>query len=412
MHRALSPAAHIVLLAAACALALPPARANPPPATGGPVLRAELAVPLAAAQLLLQAGKTAEAMAQVRVAEALPALTPPGRQVVARMKGSAALAAKDDASAMQAFQQALDTGTMTAEERQPVLAALVRSAVSLAQPVAVVRWGRQYVQDGGRDTAVHTAIARALQAGGDAAGTAQEMQQVVATLVGAGTPPPEDQLLLLARLQTQLKVEAGYWQTLELLVAHHPKPAYWGDLVARVQGSDNFADRLTLDAYRLMRQTRALRDGSDYSEMARLATRAGLPAEALAVLDEGFARGLLGQGPEAAEHQRLRERATAATAAERGQLAADEVRARASADGAALVILGQALASHGDVTKGTALMAEGLTKGLRTNADDACLRLGALQMQQGRRAEAEQTLRAIRSRDGAAELARLWLLVR
>lgn len=387
----------------------------PAPAASAPAaraLRAEVASALDAAVRLLQAGKAAEALAQVRAAEAVPAPTPLERQVTARMKGSAALALKDEAAALQAFQQALDTGTLSADERQPLLAAMVRSAVALAQPAAVRHWGRQYVQDGGRDADVRTALARGLQAGGDSAAAAQELRQVVDAQLAGDAAPREDILLLLARLQNQLKDDTGFTRTLERLVAHHPKPAYWADLVARVQGGDDFADCLTLDAFRLLRHVQALRDAIDYTEMARLATRAGLPAEALAVLDEGLSRNLLGQGADAAEHRRLRERAAASATSERGQLAGEERGARAASDGAALVALGQALVSHGDAVKGSALVAEGLAKGLRTHADDARLRLGVLLLQQGRRAEAETTLRAVGSRDGAADLARLWLLVR
>jgi hypothetical protein len=57
-----------------------------------------------------------------------------------------------------------------------------------------------------------------------------------------------------------------------------------------------------------------------------------------------------------------------------------------------------------------ALMAEALAKGLKAGTDDARLRLGAAQLQAGRRAEAEQTLAAVQGRDGAATLARLWRL--
>jgi hypothetical protein len=379
------------------------------PAASAPTVRAEIATPLQAAQTLLQAGRAAEALVQVRLAEAVPGASAHERQTVLRMKGSSALALRDDAAALQAFQAALDTGAVPPAEQLPLLLATTRSAAALGRNEALLRAGRAYLQQGGREPAVRMALARALLAAGDAPGAAEQARALLAEQP-AGTPPREETLQLLLRAQRAAKDEAGLTATLEALVTHHPRPAWWGELVVRVQGADDFADRLTIDAYRLLRHTRALGDAESHAELARLATRAGLPAEALAVLDDALAQPRIAQGPDAAALRAQRDKAAAAVAAERGQRAAEEKSARAAADGAPLFALGLALAADGQAPAGLALMAEALAKGLKAGPDDARLRLGAAQLQAGRRAEAEQTLAAVQGRDGAATLARLWRL--
>lgn len=380
-------------------------------AASAPALRAEVATPLQAAQALLQAGRAAEALAQVRLAEAVPAASAHERQTVQRMKGSSALALRDEAGALQAFQAALETGAVPAAEQLPLLLATTRAALAQGQAAAALRWGRAYLQQGGREPVVRLGLARTLLAAGDAPGAAEQAHALLSEQP-AGTAPREETLQLLLRAQRAAKDEAGLGATLEALATHHPRPAVWNELVVRVQGADDFADRLTIDAYRLLRHTRALGDAEAHAELARLATRAGLPAEALAVLEEALGQPRLAQGPEAAALRAQRDKAAAAVAAERAQRAADEKSARAAADGGPLFALGLAVAAGGDAAAGLALMNEALAKGLKSGADDARLRLGVAQLQAGRRAEAEQTLGRVQGRDGAATLARLWRLTR
>lgn len=410
---ALGPAAlpRLRTLAAALLLAVAPFAARPAD-EAAPTVRAELAAPLQAAQAWLHKGQAAEALAQVRAAEAAPSPTPHERQTVQRMKGSVALALRDDATALLAFQAALDTGAVPPAEQPALLQATVRTAAVLGRQDAVLRWGRLWVQQGGTDIETRAALARAQLAGGDAAGAAQQLQAVLVPGAAGTAPASEAAWQLLLRAQRTLKDDLGRRVTLEALVAQHPKPAYWGELVVLVQGADDFADRLTIDAYRLLRATRALADAEAHAELARLATRAGQPAEALAVLDEALAQPRLAQGPEAAALRTQRERAAAAVAAERTQRAAEELSARAAADGGALFSLGLAVAGAGDAAAGLALMQEGLARGIKAGTDDAHLRLGVVQLQAGRRDEAGQTLRGVQGRDGAATLARLWMLVR
>ncbi len=416
--RVLGPALGVVgagLAWVAVASAQPPTQAAPPaavaPAASAPTLRAEIATPLQAAQALLQAGRAAEALAQVRLAEAVPAASAHERQTVLRMKGSSALALRDEALALQAFQAALETGAVPVAEQTPLLLATTRAALALGQGAAVQRWGRAYLQHGGREPAVRLGLARTLLAAGDAPGAIEQTRALLAE-PPAGTPPREETLQLQLRAQRLAKDEAGLTATLEALATHHPRPAVWNELVVRVQGADDFADRLTIDAYRLLRHTRALGDAEAHAELARLATRAGAPAEALAVLNEALAQPRFAQGPEAAALRTQRDKAAAAVAAEGAQRGADEKSARAAADGGPLFALGLAVAAGGEAAAGLAWMNEALAKGLKAGADDAHLRLGMAQLQAGRRAEAEQTLGRVQGRDGAATLARLWRLTR
>jgi hypothetical protein len=400
---------HPLLRAAVLAAALAGAAAQ---AQDKDVLRAEVAKPLQAAQDAIKAGKSADALARIREAEAVPGRTPYEVFITDRMKGSAALQAGEPVLAQQAFEAAVTSGRLAGPDLLAALQALSSLAVRNNQPQAAVTWARRYFAEGGTEPKVRVALVQALYASGDLAATAREVLPLISADEAAGRSPNEEQLKLLGFSQMKTGDEAGYTQTLERLVTHHPRTEYWADLVSRVSHRAGFADRLQVDALRLARRVGALEDASEYLDLAQLALQAGVPGEAQAVVDDGYAKGVLGKGPQAERHQRLKAGADKASADDRSALAASEDSARKTRDGAALVAMGQALQSYGQADKGLALMAEGLAKGALKHPDDARLRYGVALLAAGQRAAAEAQFKTITATDGAADLARLWLLVR
>jgi hypothetical protein len=105
--------------------------------------RPEVARPLQAAQEALKAGKTAEAQARVREAEALPGSSPYEAYLIQRSKGAVAMAAKDYAAALSAFEAVMgSTQRMALAEQTAMLQALPGVALRAQQPAAAVRWAR------------------------------------------------------------------------------------------------------------------------------------------------------------------------------------------------------------------------------------------------------------------------------
>lgn len=376
------------------------------------VLRPEVAKPLQAAQDAIKAGKSADALARVKEAEAVPGRTPYEVFITDRMKGSAALQAGDSPLAQQAFEAAVTSGRLADADLLAALKTLSALAVRNQQPQAAVTWARRYFAEGGTEPAVRVALVQALYASNDLAATAREVLPLITADEAAGRTPNEEQLKLLGFSQIKTGDEAGYTQTLERLVTHHPRTEYWADLVSRVSRRPGFADRLQVDALRLARRVGALEDASEYLDLAQLALQAGVPGEAQAVVDEGYAKGVLGKGAQSDRHQRLKAGIDKAVADDKAALAASEDSARKARDGGALVAMGQALTTYGQPDKGLALMAEGLAKGVLKHPDDARLRHGVALLTAGQRPAAETQFKAISATDGAADLARLWLLVR
>jgi hypothetical protein len=65
---------------------------------------------------------------------------------------------------------------------------------------------------------------------------------------------------------------------------------------------------------------------------------------------------------------------------------------------------------EGNPAKGFPLIEQGIRKGGLKRPEDAKLRLGEAQLQAGQKQRGVQTLREVKGNDGAADIARLWVL--
>jgi hypothetical protein len=194
------------------------------------------------------------------------------------------------------------------------------------------------------------------------------------------------------------------------LVGLYPKKDYWADLISRTQKKPGFANRLSLDVFRLQRSAAGLRDASDFMEMAQLATEAGFPIEGKKILDEGFSVNVLGTGADAARQKRLRDTIGKQAADDLKALAQGPTSATAAKDGTGLVNAGLNLVFNGQVDKGLPMIEQGIAKGGLKQPDDARLRLGMGYYLAGQKDKAIQTFKAVQGTDGTADLARLWVL--
>jgi hypothetical protein len=144
-------------------------------------------------------------------------------------------------------------------------------------------------------------------------------------------------------------------------------------------------------------------------EVAQLALQAGLPVEAKAIVDKGFATGALGTGEQAARHQRLKDLVLKSEAESAAGLEKNAAEAATFKDGNELVKIGTVYASMGQHDKAVQLIEQGIAKGGLKRPDEAKLRL-ALAMAHNPKTKTKglQALRSIGGNDGTAEIARLY----
>lgn len=374
----------------------------------GQSLRPQVGEPLQQAADLLRAGKTQAAFAKIRQAEQVRNPTAAEQLTIARMKGSVAQRSGDHAVVVEAF-EAVFAGAPADEQR--------RLAEAIAYAHAQQRhWdrARQWIakarQLGAGSPSLHELQTFVQAQSGDFAAIARASAAAVAAAEEAGKRPAEDELLRLADAQQRSGAVGEYFGTLEKLLVYYPKQDYWRAWLDQLARQPGVAGRRALDVLRLRLASGTLDTTGDVMAMAQLALQARLPEEAVKVIYQGYANGLLGHGDAAQRHQRLRDLALKDRAERRSSIEAEAQQA--AGDGNGLVDVGYVYVTMGEVDKGIALIERGIVNGGLKHPQQARLRLGMAQIQSTTtKAAGLKTLRSVKGADGSAEIGRAWALL-
>ncbi len=394
------------ILLLASALTLPFAL----PAHAQEALRPAVGKPLANARAYLGARNCGRAMQQVRVADSVPGKTAYESFVVEEMRGSVAQQCGDTAMAARTYEQLINSGRVSAAEQQKLMLAEISMAYSQKNYPGVVFWAERYLKAGGRDPSVQTFLIQGYYLQGKYAEAAHLQAAQIAATQRAGGRPTETQLQLLYNCQLHTNDAAGAARTMYELVYYYPKPDYWLNVIDDLRRKPGFSDRLTFDLDRLEFALGLLKTADDYMEMTELALQAPLPGEAKAIVDAGYAAGVLGTGPQAPRQQRLRDLVNRTYQSQLQALPKLAADAAGDRDGNRLAAVGEEYVSYGQFDKGLPLMEEAFRKGGLHHPDDIRLHLALAYMKAGDRNKAVAAFRAVDGHEGAGDLARLWLL--
>lgn len=375
-------------------------------------VRAEVGKPLQAAQALLKTNKFSQALAEISKADAVSGKTAFESLTIERMRFIAANGAGDAGLAARSLDALIKSGKLGAAEQQRFIQAVAVAHYRAKNYDQAASWTQRYFKEGGSDAQMRTLLAQAHYLNNNFEQAAKVILNDVERQEKSGAKPNQDSLEMLATCYLRTNDMGGYVTALEKLASHYPKKEYWADLLARIQKKPGFADRLSLDVYRLRLATDNVGGTGDYMEMAQLALQQGFPAEARKIVDEGYDKKLLGTGPanETDRHQRLRNLVLKQLAEDQKSITRDEAQARSSKNGTALINVGFNYVLHGQADKGLAMMEEGLAKGGLKHTEEERLHLGYAYMLAGQKDKARSTLKAVSSTDGSEDLARLWLL--
>ena len=370
-----------------------------------PAVRPEVGKPIQAASDLIKAKRGREALARVREAQAVANKTEYETYLVNRVLGLAAIAAGDPATAARAFEAVVASPAAPDAERRQFLAAAAAQYYAAKDYGKAAELSARYLRDGS-DRSVRTIHVQALYLGGNYAAAAKALSADIEADERAGRTPPEEQLQLLSSIYQQMRDAAGSARALEKLLAHYPKADYWLPALQNVVASPGFADRLAIEVARLKIATGTMRTTAEYFDAVQLALHDGFPLEAQAIMEKGYKAGLLGTGPEAERHKRLRALVEKDLAEDKKRIAQDEARK----DGKTMLNDGFNYVLHGKAAKGIELMEQGLKSGSGLKRPDhAKLQLAYGYHLAGQNQKAISIYRTVQGNDGAAALARLWI---
>ena len=397
------------IVAVALSAAISPA-VMPQSAYAQAALRPEVGKPLTKAKSLMQAHRYSEAMAQVNIAARVRGLSDNEQFVIEELRGAIAQQSGDIPTAMRSYQSMIASGKVPASEQTKLYQALASMAYQAKNWPAVISNTNSYFKSGGTAPEMRSLPIQAYYLQGDYANAGKLQAAQIAQTVHAGQRPTEQQLQLLANCQEKTGDHAGFQNTMTELVTYYPKPDYWANLIHNALTRPGFNDRLTLDIDRLQMILGLTTKPQDYMEMTELALQVPLPGEAKSIIDQGYAKGILGTGPEASRHKRLQDLVTKTYNDDLKLLPQQEKDADGDHDGNKLLGIGAEYISYGQFDHGISLIQTAIKRDQLRHPEDAKLMLGLAYLKAGKKPQAVQTLKTVGGIEGAADIAKLWVL--
>lgn len=371
-------------------------------------VRPEVHKPLSAAQEALKNNQADSALKLTADALAVPELTAVERNAVLRTRAVAAARARNWDVAIESLEPLVSQPEITTADKRPMLETLVSASQQKKDYPRLVKWARQYLQEGGTNASVRTVLVQVLAVTGQHSEVVKAMQEQMRLDDAAGKKTAEDALRILASSYRNLKDNGGYQSTLALLLVNYPSKAYWSETLSRMAQQPGLNQRLELDIYRLLEATGNLEEPDEYTDMVQLALRAGLPAEAQRILAQGYDKGLLGKGADAASHAKLKAEAQKKSQEDDKLFAQLEASAK---DGNALAGLGDVHASKQNWPAANAAYAQALAVGGLRREHELRLHYAISLLKSGQKEQAMQQFQAVQGDATAAEIAKLWVLL-
>ena len=370
-------------------------------------IRPEVAKSLQAAQDALKAGQLDSALLLSQQTLAMPGITVLEKPLIQRTLAVAALQAKNFPLAISTLENLIQDmpDSTPAAQKRPLIESLLNASQQAQDLPKLVDWARIYLKLEGSNPTVRPVLIQTLSVLKRHEEVVQEMKEKMRLDEAAKEKTPESELRMLAVSQRQLKDDTGYNSTLKRLLQNYPSKAYWAEIIPRVARQANFNARFDLDLYRLLEQTGNMEDAYEYVDMANLALKAGLPAEASRVLEQAYATGLMGKGSDAVNHQKLRQQIQQRFNEDEKALPALEKSAK---DANALASLADVYAAKQKWDQSLALYNKALAMGGLRREAETRLHAGIALFKLGQKAEANTLWDSIQGDATAIELAQLW----
>ncbi len=379
-------------------------------AAAAPAMSAAVATPLDAANKAIKANKLDDALAKLREAGAVSGKTPSETHVMNQLLSFVLLKQNKFADALPVLEQMLASGQATSAEKSTINKQLLGIYSAQKNYPKMLELGQGLISAGAADNATFGAVATAYEKTGKLGDAVKFVKNRIDSATSAGKKPPENELLLLLDYQRRLKDEKGAAETFEKLVSYYQKADYWENILQPVLKAPGNSDAVTLNVYRLMRSTGALKRATDLTEMAQLATETGASGEALEVLQKAISSNAFSEARDKDRNARLLESIKKKVAADQAGLAKADADAKAGKSGDADVAVGRTYYGLAQYDKATEALKRGIAKGGLTTPEEAQTLLGISLLRQKKGGEAVAAFKAVKGDPKYVNMASYWAI--
>jgi hypothetical protein len=377
-------------------------------AWAAPSVSSSLKGPLSAAQEAMKANDLNGALAHVKEAQAVSGLTGYDQFIIDQFLGNIYIGLKDYANAEVAFQAMAESPDLPEADKSNILSTTVQLAVNSNKWDVAIKYGEQLQSMGPLPEPLPEQLAVAYYNSGDKAKATALAQSEIEKAKAANKQPSQALMQIVLNSQAGQKDNAAALQTLEGLATDYGSPDDWARLIDNEGFSlRGLTDLQALNLYRLRMATEATTSAEDYGIMATVTTKAGYPAETVAMLEHGLAKGEIKPGDKTAAPLA---QARAKVAADKRDTAAFEPQAKARKTGDYDVKLAESYYGYGDYPKAEEAARRAIGKGGMKDAAEAPMLLGMSLARQGKNEEAIQVFAGMGGNANDKKIAHLWTL--
>lgn len=366
-----------------------------------------IAKTLLAAQNASKARKWSACLTELQRAEGKGGLSAYDNFIINELRGYCAFSSSDRATALRAYEANLGSQFATKASMPGRVKALMQIHYNAKNYGKAIEYGQRAIRNGTADTDVYTLIAQSYYVQDDFKNARDFTRKWIADQEKRGQTPKENALNIFLTSCMKLNDASCTSTGFEKLVSYYPNPDAWANLMQSLFKASDEASML--QTYRLATEVNAMRNGGDYTEMAQLALEQGLPAEAQAAIEAGFARKAFVEQRDIDRNNRLLAGAKGRIAADKAALAQRATQAAAGKDGNADLAVAESYISYGQYAEAVAAARRGIAKGV-ANAAHAHLVLGIAHYKADNKAEAVKAFKAAKGNDSLQRLAKLWSL--
>jgi hypothetical protein len=370
-----------------------------------------LAAPLTAAQDAFQKGDMQTAMAQIKVAQALPDRTPYDDYVINRFLSAVAANTKDYATSAQAFDAVTaspELALQPPEDQKAVYhdALVVNGNVQHWQ--SVVADGQQLEKLNANTDATYAEMAVGYYNLKDVPNAQTYAQKSIDMAKAAGKAPEQAALQIVMNGEAKSNNQGAAIATLETMAVAYSDPNTWRQLTELGLGMRGLKDIDALYIYRLRFLAGAMGQADDFPVMAGIANQLGYPTEALAVLQQGINSGKISGGQ--AQANGLLAKARSGANEDQRQLAGLASAAEHAKTGEADVKQAEDYWGYGRYADAETFARGAIGKGGMKDPSEGQMILGMALVAQGKSDDAIAAFGQVSGSEGRSKAAHLWSL--
>jgi hypothetical protein len=344
----------------------------------GPEISRVIAKEMTAAQKALQANQWNEALKNLDAAQTKSPLTAFDNKTIESFRAFANVKLGNIKAAQAAYEKELATGAATAEEKGQITRSLFSIAANANNYQKTIDYGKEMVDAGTATPNDNAIIAQSYFQLKDCKNSAVWADKAIAASRKAGEAPKENLYLFKLQCASDGGDNATMAAVLYDLIRLTNKPSHWNTLL-RIERQDLHDDHSTLQVDRLMYDTKAMTQDTDYIELAQLLGDQGLPGEAASVLDTVLASPAMKEEHKERTNRLLNSLRTRADADKKGEAQLDADAAKNSAGNQSLSA-GQLHYALGDYQGAVTALTAAIQKGQLKKPDDAYVYLGRSQV--------------------------------